>query len=327
MATNPPNICGYKQCCAACTKVHIDERPSMCDAIGCEDYLPCPSCGKNRTLHDLNGKKLCKQCHSQSEAEARKLVGQKSAAIKNGQQEVSSGNGAHAGTDAAFNATGGKVRTVTMSPPGTPPSELTAIERNYYEQRWKEFKGYYRNPSAYFVCHTIIIEEINLNYLNEKQIMCRGEMQAEIGNARSASLRMLELLNKQLPAKESEDEAEDENFLSKVYQRYVEAKSKRSLKGISRVFSSEAVAMAPELTFPIDPADLMTRCGWTLQEALDIAKHITLDDNIAKTKTPKELLEYFGIRLDEQYAMKYGEITKDEDDEDQERIDDADSLA
>ena len=309
------NICGFKKVCIACTKVALDNRPSFCEALECEEYKPCPGCKMNRTLHEHNNQTLCKQCHATSEKLANKLLKEKTAAITAGQQTISTGTNSE-GTDAAFGIPSPtpKSRVVDMTPPGVPPPQLTDGERKYYEQRWLEFKGYYRNPAAYFVCHTMILEEIHLTYLNQKQIECRGEMQAAIANERSASLGMLSLLNKQLPEKESEDVADDEKSIGMIYQRYIELKGKRTLKGVSRVFTDEALALAPSMTFPIDPVDLLERCGYKIVDPKTILDHITFDDKIAGSKTQKEILEFFGFRLDEKFAMPYGDVVQDPED-------------
>lgn len=289
--------CIFKQVCRTCNKVDVIDRPSVCEAMECPDYIPCPKCGQNRTLHQLqDGSKVCKKC-----AETSK-VGIKSQ-IKVAAEMQSSGIVAISSPDAT------KVIKATITPPGTPPPELSEAEKEYYNRRWEDYKGYYRNPSAYHVCHMLILIEIHINYLNTKLINSRGELQAETSRDIQVALNMKKLLNDQLPEKEAEDVMDDEKAIAMIYENYIKEKKLRTLGVVSRVFRKDTLALAPKMTFEINPNELLERCGFSVVEIERVLPKIK---EFASEKTPEEILEFFGFHLDEKYAMDY-EVAQIED--------------
>lgn len=286
------NPCSFKTVCINCNKVRKEDRPSVCESLNCSDYNPCPDCGMNKTLHQsTSGRMICKHCLKTNPSEIRQELKKKLASKVGSEAEVSTGNLT--------------LRKIKITPPGTPPQGLDSSEVEYYNRRWEEYSGYYRNPAAYFICHMIIIEEINLTYLNAQRIISRGELNAEISRAYSASILHMKQLNDQLPEKEAEDVMDSEKSISVIYKRYMEIAGRKKINGVVRVFSSEAIALAPNLTFPVDPVELLKRCGYSITNPSELIAAIKLDHKKASEKTPKEILEFFGFKLDEQYAMKF----------------------
>lgn len=277
------NPCRFKAVCHKCKKVDQEDRPNLCVALRCPEYLPCPDCGMNRTLHSSEtGRSLCKECWKKFPTElATMLAGKK----EGDQREVSTGNS--------------QVKKVTITPPGTPPPEFTEDEKGYYRTRWQDYEGHFRNPVAVFNCHMLIIEEINLLHINSDILKNRGELQYERMKERDASVRVMESLTKLLPERESEEIMDDEKSLAMIYESYVQEKGLRQVGKISRLLTPEAIALAPVLPFPIDPKELLQRYGYTLAEAEEAAKGV-----LDYTKlTSDQLLEFFGFRINEEYAL------------------------
>lgn len=289
------NVCQFKQVCIHCTKTQPDDRPHLCIAIQCEDYKVCPKCGMNRTLHETHdGQKLCKKCFG-----GYAKLGTRSSKAEIKDREESGVAMIHTASD---NIHGVEIRQITVTPPGIPPPELNQDEKDYYNKRWNEYKGYYRNPKAYFICHQMILEELNLNYLAAKILCSRGEAESAFVRERQHSINTLRLLNEQLPDKEAEDVQDDEKSLAMIYDAYCREKQKRSVNGVSRILSQEAIALAPRLEFPIDPSELLKRCGFKIEEVSDVLSRI---ENIPLDKEPVDILEFFGFQIKEEYALPY----------------------
>lgn len=293
------NVCSYKQACIGCNLVDPSDRPDMCVKLECEFYTPCASCKKNKTI---DGNKLCKICNNKAaafeseieqEAKDKKFVPSHTTPNTNRHHKESSEE---------------RLRTLVYSvtPPGTPPPELKDDERQYYIQRWTEYKGYYRNPAAHFICHTMILEEIHLSFISASAISSRGEKSFEYDRLKKQSIDTLAILKKQLPEKESEETSDYEQSMAVVYDRYIEELSKdRKLSKVHRILSDEAIALAPSLNIKLDPVELLKQCGYTLQTAEEVAaKYINMND-IEEFKDPNKVLEFFGFKLREKYAMPF----------------------
>lgn len=308
--TNKPNICAFKRECQQCVKVTLDDRPSMCEAIQCPTFLPCPECGNNRTLYEKDGKKACKQCLKLEPGEVKRLLAERNAQIASGQMTILSTGKSGPGTQPPPAIS----RTLSITAPGTPPEELSVAERFYYETRWTDFKGHYRNPAAYYICHLMILQEVHTNYLSQKQINARGELAADISRELSLSVEMMKKLNEQLPEREAEEVMDDEKSLAMIYDRYTNSKKRRGVAGVSRFFRTDTEFLAPNLTFPIDPAEIIERCGGKLVSHEDMLKRLSLSRLTVEGKTENEVLAFFGFRLHEEFAMGHDVQVPDEDD-------------
>lgn len=268
----------------------------MCIAIVCNEYTPCPGCNQNRTLHEYDAEKkpgrlLCKNCLMNGNPEAvDKLLQRKL-------QEVSSGNSVPAVT--------GEPRTYTMTTPGTPPPELKEDERAYYMQRWDEYKGHYRSPASFYVCHQIILEEINGNHLNSRMLESLGELKGDLQRQRQQSVTMLSTLHDMLPEKEAQDLMDDEKAMNSVYQNYIEEQGIRRRRGISRILSPAAIALAPTLPFPLDLRAALERLGYKtieIEEAISMVERPPEGNEDVKISAVK-IAEWYGFRLKQEYAM------------------------
>lgn len=283
-------ICDFKKVCNSCTKAEVSERPSMCILLQCPHYTRCSICGMNRKLNDAG---LCLDCSGQSKVSQNAIPGK-------ARRE------ANAKVPSLLQEEDGVItsRPVTLTEPGTPPLELQVLEKSYYQKRWKEYKGYYRNPAAYFICHMMILEEINLTFMNSRMLETRGELQHQYASERQRSITVLKLLKEQLPEREMEEVMDDEKAIASIYEAYIQEKQVRYAGGVARLLSPEAIALAPALTFPLDPRELLTRCGFDIVNIEQALEKIDFQE-IATEKTPEEVLEFFGFYLREEYAMPY----------------------
>lgn len=287
------NPCQFKKVCTTCMKADLDSRPMMCIALSCEHYELCSGCQQNRTLH--GDRRLCKNCLGLTSQGVASISSNVASEIKSRTND---------GVGRVFtNADGStKEMRVSVTAPGIPPPEFNDNQKQYYEDRWKQYEGYYRNPAAYFICHMMIIEEINLTYLNSLMILSRGQLNFEHTKERQQSIQMLKILNEQLPERESQDVMDDEKSLSQIYDSYIQEKRARSLSGTSRMLTPAAVALIPELNFNFDAKSILERCGYRLEEierVLDRVESLPID------RTPEEVLQFFGFKLKEEYAMPY----------------------
>lgn len=280
------NPCVFKKACLNCRKAQLHERPFMCMQLSCEEFTLCPGCNKNRTLHEYKpGQSLCKVCLNEKHPGAIDELLQKKA------EQVSSGNG-----------DGSPPRKISMTSPGTPPPELNEQEKEYYKQRWEEYKGHYRSPASYYTCHLIVLEEIHNNHLTSKMLSTLGEQQANLQHQRSRSVTMLRHLNDLLPEKEAQDVMDDEKALNTIYQSYLREIGIRRKRGISRILTPQAIALAPTLHFPFPLQTILERLGYKLasiSEALEAVEQIPpekLDDSVA-------MAEWFGFRIRQEYAL------------------------
>lgn len=299
------NPCTFKPVCRSCNKVEVGDRPQLCEAMACKDYQPCPGCGMNRTLHDsINKGTLCKICLKTSKIGIQTEIKETAEAISNG-ASVSTGN------------MGVKVRGLhSLSIPGVAPDDLEDEEKEYYDKRWAEYHGYYRNPAAYYNCHQLILLEIHSSYLNRSLIGSRGELQKDLSRDLQVTIALRKMVQDQLPDKEAEDVMDDEKSLAMIYDTYRKEKGLRSLGPVSRVFRRDTVAIAPYLEFPLDPRVLLTNCGFKVVEVDKVVERIK--DIPLEGKTPEEVLKFFGFELDEKYAMPTN--TQDLDDFDPEEL-------
>jgi hypothetical protein len=288
------NICTFKKVCNSCTKADLADRPSMCILIKCPYYKLCSLCGNNRKLNDRG---LCIDCSGESKVGQNAIPSQ---ARKAAAKAVSTGE-----TNITREENGVLVaHSVSITEPGVPPPELQGREVTYYQKRWSEYKGYYRNPAAYFICHMMILEEINLAFMNSRMLETRGELQQQYASERQRSITVLKLLKEQLPEREMEEVMDDEKAIASIYETYLQEKQIRYMGGVARLLSPGAIALAPSLTFPLDPRELLTRCGFDIVDIEQALEKIDYQP-IAKERTPEEVLEFLGFFLKEEYAMPY----------------------
>lgn len=279
------NPCTHKRVCRDCNKVAVNERPLGCSAIKCEDYKPCPGCGLNKTLHvALNRGELCSNCVSAPviNKEVKSMVSK----TEDGKLNLDKAN------------IPGLVHSITL--PGVCPDALQEHEKEYYRERWDEYKGYYRNPAAFFNCHQLILMEIHSQYLNDQLMQARGELHQTLSRDLQVMTNLRKLVTDQLPDREAADVMDDEKSLSVIYDNYVKEKKTRSLGPVSRIFRRDTLALAPNLFFPIDPKLLLEQCGFKL---IDIERVLPKIKEFAGEKTPEEILEFFGFNLHEEFAI------------------------
>lgn len=306
-STITKNPCSYKQACLNCTMATLKDRPDVCVKLSCPDYEPCETCGKNKILE--NG--ICKSCRisvdSFIEVKERDKKKFKVAHAQDIQE--------HLGEE-RISAADALARKLTITPPGTPPPELRSDEKEYYKVRWLEYKGYYRNPAANFICHAMILEEIHLSYLNILVVSSRNTQKFEYDRIKQASIDTLQKLQKQLPEREAEELSDDEKSLASIYDSYCkEMSDSRRMGSVHRLLSDEAIALAPNLTFKLDPVELLQRCGYSLVTAEEVAAKYIDVNQIDELKDPDKLLQFFGFKLREKYAMPYDVLESDEEDE------------
>jgi hypothetical protein len=293
-----PNPCSFKKACHTCTIVGGPDRPSMCQQLECEHYTPCKKCGANRPL---TGTHLCASC---SAADG-------SAVVRGDANEPDKVVPARRGRPITLKAEAeendGSVQElgIEITLPGTPPSNYSDAEKAYYDSHWDQYKGYYRDPTAYAVLHNLIILEIELNWATGYLIQHRAQPDANIEKQRNTIIANMEMLRKQLPAREAQDLSDDEKSLAMIYDRYIEEKKKSCVSGVSRILSPEAVALAPAMHFPVNAEKLLQRLGCKMVDVNSAVEKIIADHHIPSS--PESLLEFLGFFLKEKYALPFDE--------------------
>lgn len=192
---------------------------------------------------------------------------------------------------------------VPITFPGTPPQNLTSVEKEYYLQMWEEYKGHYRDPTVYSILHHIILLQIELNlvsgFLHSARMDAIGNRDLE--DRRTRLIDNLKKLRDQLPQKEMDELSDDDKSMALILERYKEQKAMRYVGGVSRMLSPEACALAPALHFKIDVASLLKSMNY---QVVDIEQAM---EKFVKTQempnTPEKMLEFLGFFLKEEYAM------------------------
>lgn len=285
------NPCVFKSACKTCNMTASEDRPTMCVSLRCPEFTPCKTCGNNKPL---NVNKQCNDCTRASSKKPTLATDPHSGTVVEVQAS-------HAAVVASGNGVDIPTRTIAITTPGTPPGEYTDPEKEYYLGQWNEYISFYRDPTAKALIHNIIILEIELNFLTSWMISRRGsDPLKEFEAQRNRVIHNLGELRNQLPQKEASDESDDERFFSMIYERYVEEKKLRQKGNVARLLSTEAIALAPTLHFPVDPQKLLTNLGYNLVDAIQACDHIVLDD---LPQDPTRMLEFLGFWLNEKYAM------------------------
>jgi hypothetical protein len=282
-------ICTWKTECKDCKIVDRKDRPNVCRDIKCHHLTICTSCGLNKYSEDTSDpdKTLCNECYANQNPTKKVRV--------TSQQQKTTSNA---------------VDSMTVMIPGEAPPSLSEKEKDYYIKRWTEYDGYFRDPAAYAVVHHMILEELNLNYIQSKIISIRGGVTSdELTKQKENSIKSLESLKKQLPEKEAREDSDEEKALCNAYSKYLEEIGKSTKRGFRRVLTEEAIALAPELYFKIDPRELLERCGFDVATLDEVLEKFYVPEEIGTTA--EEILEFLGFKLKEEYALPFAKKEKD----------------
>lgn len=312
-----PNPCFFKKVCKECEITHLADRPKMCEDIGCDKFTPCSRCGNNKVLGDDG---MCSTCTRskggtiQITDAAGQVVEIPEQAVKNfrlKEDQLKSPLSPATTQAVQLEEATVNIREITVSMPGTPPAEYNDSEKDYYKTQWTEYEGYYRDPTAKVLLHNIIILEIELNFVVGFIIKSRGSDVSALEQQRTRLIKNLEGLRNQLPDKEALDMSDDEKSIAAIMERYIEVNKLRQVGKVSRIISPEALALAPALKFPIDPAEILHRLGFRQVDIIQACDAIVPADLY---DGPKKLLEFLGFFLEEKYAMPFTNIANIDDD-------------
>ena len=296
VSTNP---CRFKAACVSCKVAGQSDRPTLCISLECNHYTPCTRCLSNRVLND---KGLCNVCIKNASKKQEKTKaglsneGKFVEATTEFYDSLTSGDESEASTAATL-------RELTITIPGSPPPQYSDAEKDYYLHHWKEYTGYYRDPTAKTLVHNIIIFEVELNYLSSFMIANRGNPKKEVEAQRNRLIKNLKDLRDQLPSKEANEESDDEKAMAMIYEAWVKERGERAVGPTRRIFSQEALALAPHLIFRINPQAILERLGYKLVDAIQACDSVVIDD---LPSDPEKMLEYFGFFLREKYALPIG---------------------
>lgn len=323
MSDTERNVCTYKKVCRHCNLCEIDDRPDMCVDLECEHYTPCVKCGKNR---NVDSKGRCDHC--QRKKKEKTVV----RTADGGYKEVEDDSP----NDPRFAMKG--ISTVNINeddsgetsdgyvditPPGVPPVKYSDAEKDYYRRQWEQYEGFYRDPTAYAVIHQIIILEIELNWTVCYMIGKRGEYQKDLESQRNSIITNLQKLRGQLPEKEANELTDDEKSLAMIYDAYIKERQAREKGGVRRIFTQDAVALAPVLPFQLNLQSLLERSGYRTVEAIEAAEKFA--DSFSENgipESPEDIAEFFGFPIREEYAQPVGTtvVIDSEDDIDEEGL-------
>jgi hypothetical protein len=285
-------VCSHKGVCKKCRMVAEGNRPLGCQRLVCKDYVPCDKCGQNKYLKDG----VCKDC-SLTEPQQRKLTIK---ALMNPELVIPT-----------LPRPAPAARDDEVSYPGDPPSWYSAGEKAYYERRWLEYKGYYRNPSASFTCHAIIQQEVKISGIERKIGETRGEYNKILETQKSLAIKVLSDLRDSLPDKEAEEVSDDEKSIAGMYDSYVKETKLRAFGKVSRIFSPEALALADQIPHRSKVLDLLINCGFKPVDIDEAMKKYRIPDDDA---TPEDVIKLMGFSLHEKYALSNipGEVNDEE---------------
>lgn len=294
------NPCTFKTVCRSCGFCEQERRPTACIELKCEYYTPCTKCHKNLPL---NPQGLCELCIPKSEIQVHKSLQSLAKHESLDVDQVLDGLGLP--DDPAIST-----RKFEITLPGMPPGQYTQSEKDYYLAQWREYKGFFRDPSAYAICHNIILMEIELNWVSSFILNHRGSsVVKEIEKKQSQIIDNLRTLRQQLPEKEAQDLSDDEKSIGMIYNRYLEETKARRVGKLSRVLSPEAYVLADQLPFKINPFNILQRMGYKPVEAAEAADKF-IDPKDVPTDGTK-LLEFLGLHLREKFASPDGQALDD----------------
>lgn len=282
------NPCRFKKNCISCKFVAEFDRPMLCARMACEFYSPCAGCNMNKNLNDEH---LCSECASVTSLKpSRKVTDVNSKSIQSSLLEKGTA------------ILPGKESSVSF--PGIPHKDYTDDERRYYTEQWSQYSGFYRDPSAYTICHHLIMLEIELGNVTGKLVTLRADSSfsaiKEFEDRQARIIANIKSLRAQLPEKDAASLTDDEKAMASILEKYTEQKKYRYKGGVSRILSNEAIALAPVLHFKIDARKLLEKLGYQIE---DIEKAV---DRMAKSEElPSdimEIVEFFGMPVRESLA-------------------------
>lgn len=288
------NPCMFKIVCKSCDKVLAEDRPRVCKLMRCPHFTPCQGCNKNK---DLDDNKLCDECRKPARAapptrvihpvQEEEAISEDLKADLNSLEET---------LEDRLVSRGNFSKVVT--PPGVPHPEFSAQEKEYYKMRWEEYHGYFRDPSAYPLCHNLIYIEIELNWLSNAIIFMRMD-EADAGKVRDLERRQtalytgMKLIRDQLPTKESQELTDDEKSMAMILEKHTKLRETRYNGGVSRLLSPGALALAPVLPFKVDPRDVLTKLGYKIVEIEEAIERIV--DGRSLPRDPVAIAEALGM--------------------------------
>lgn len=259
------NPCNFKLICKRCERVEMDDRPRLCKIMKCPYFTPCQKCNKNKELDEDN---VCEDCRKPAKKPGNKpfpvpemlaVETEISADLKQDLNALDE----HLQDRALSRGNFSQV----VTPPGVPHPDFSDQEKEYYKMRWEEYHGYFRDPSAYPLCHNLIYVEIELNWLSNAIVFLRSNEEdagkiKELERRQSALYANMRIIREQLPTKESQELTDDEKSMSAILEKWTKLKQSRHIAGVSRILSPGAIALAPVLPFKISPRDILAKLGF-----------------------------------------------------------------
>jgi hypothetical protein len=297
------NPCTFKVVCRSCQFCQEESRPEACISLKCEDYTPCSKCKRNLPL-DSTGK--CQFCIPQPKPEMES-VKKLSDVITKEQAEILETSSLLSDGEAFAKAE--ETRRFEITFPGTAPSQYSNSERLYYENQWKEYVGYYRDPTSYAICHQIILLEVELLWIAQFQHSRREKIIKELEQKQERLINNLRTLRQQLPEKEAQDLSDDEKSLGMIYERYVKEIKARRVGKLSRILTPEAYVLADSLHYKVNTFGLLQRLGYKPVEASDAVDKFFQPADLPTD--PKDFLNFMGFHLKEKFAAPEGAVLDD----------------
>lgn len=289
------NPCTYKGVCIKCKAVAPEDRPTRCLQIACKQYTPCNKCSRNMDLKDG----FCRWCSPDASKTVITTPDGSKASIPN-LPPTHPLLQSKSAVPVQGNASVGTIRKITF--PGTAPELYSQDEKDYYNEQWISYKGFYRDPSVYGVAHQIILLEIELNHVSNEMMLMRGEVSKDLENKQQRLIENMKSLRNMLPAKDALDASRDEMMINKIYDNYIAEIQNKKVGGVSRFITTDAIALAPYVEYPMDPMELAQKLGYRLVDLTTAIDQIVQAKDIPSE--PLKLLEFFGFFLKQTYALQ-----------------------
>ena len=292
--------CAFKTVCATCKITSKSDRPRLCISIECEHFTPCKKCGANNRLNEAY---LCTDCiKGVSKIPALQVSSTGSVReipkMKTGEPVVFRPETMDV-DDTPLPPLAASISEVSY--PGTPPSSYDSSQTEYYLAQWEQYHGFFRDPSVYAIIHAIIMIEIELNIVINYLIQSRLNVNKELEKQRDSLIENLKTLRGLLPEKDANEDNDADRAFSRVYEDYVAKMADRRIGKIYRIFSNEAIALAPELHFPVNMNQLLSDLGYSTETIEQAMAHFIEEKKLPAD--PKRFLEFLGYFLEEKYAL------------------------
>lgn len=305
-------VCSFKKVCKECRLVDISDRPVGCIDLQCEHYTPCKKCKNNLTLKK-NG--ICRSCLTgesiESEVPVRDEYGNIDIVKSYEADDIVEGEEIE---DYDMDETikkelerielekkykDKKTRKVYASHPGTPPSNFSDQSKAYYKKKWNDYIDHWGNdPTCHTSIHLLILMEHDLIILTQKILLASQEEKVILEKHRKVLLSNKSSIMKDMPEAEARKDRKEQASLAAIYETYCKEVGATKIGDLRRMFSPEAVVLAPILPYKVNLNELLRMLNLSTQEQIELERIVC---NVGEMSSV-EIINFIGFPINQTNA-------------------------